>query len=910
MNKKLKISLQSLGALVLLIVVLLAATFFFWLGPTVKLLAEQIGSRALGAPVSVEKLSINPRKGTLLLTGFEIGNHDMFRRTNAVSLAEVRIAIDMDTVFSDTIVIDDILIRSPHFVYEQDSVTDNITEYITNLFAFAKIDPNAPKKPKPEEPVAADDLEKEPKKIIINQFRIADVKMSLVNTENHDLDITAGLEELTLSMSNGVFQLNHLTLSDPGLLSTPNIFTLESVVIHIDPASIYSDKIIIEKVQVTKPYAYYEQNSKTDTAAEFMRIADSFTSKAKATPAPPAESTASIAATKEVAVPEPEAAPQPGPTVELRELIVDDIQFHIINIADPLLDIIVRLEQLALYPTAGDVRLTKLTTSNPKRLATPNVFELEAITVKLDPASLTSGTVIIEDVQVIKPYAFLEQNPETDTVSEFMKIADRVAAKTSPVRNPVGKKSEKTEPKPAPAVDAEPTPPPVELHNLLVDDIQLKMLDTSQTNSPAGLQTMASIGSISVKLVEGDLRIEAINIPNPDGFHASNLFHLANIYVTLDPESIFSDQVVIRQVLVDSPKINLEQTKAIGNVTKLQESLMGFVPPAPETPATEPAMVPAAGVTNTPIPLAEQPIILETLLVTNLAVNAILLPPDTATTNKPATRQLSKVELSSLNPMTYVRKDGTNETASVVTKEITLLSFDHLSVEPLKGIVGISNLQVGNPQGFANEHLVRLQQFTLCLDPDSLLTDTLLIKEIAIEKPRVSYERKITTDNIQAFQKTIEGAVTRRKEMRDKTAEDHDVKAPEGQKVIIEHLLVENGIVKAKISALPTAPIPLPTIEMKDIGKEEGGASLGEASSKIFSAFYDAIIGVVANTTGIAGDALKGAGSFSLDALGNLTGSLGGLVGMEGKNGGEEKPKEPAPEKKERRIFKRRIFRR
>ena len=113
----------------------------------------------------------------------------------------------------------------------------------------------------------------------------------------------------------------------------------------------------------------------------------------------------------------------------------------------------------------------------------------------------------------------------------------------------------------------------------------------------------------------------------------------------------------------------------------------------------------------------------------------------------------------------------------VVAEEITLLAFDLLSVEPLKGIVEISNLRVGNPQGFANKHLVELQQFTLSLDPDSMLTDTLLIKEIKIESPSVTYERKIMTDNIKAFQETIEGAFARREETLDKAMEDPDLSA-------------------------------------------------------------------------------------------------------------------------------------
>lgn len=413
---------------------------------------------------------------------------------------------------------------------------------------------------------------------------------------------------------------------------------------------------------------------------------------------------------------------------------------------------------------------------------------------------------------------------------------------------------------------------------------------------------LAGISSISVKLVDGSIQLKGITVPNPDGFHATNLFYLAEINVALDPESIFSRQVVINEVFVDSPKINLEQTETTGNVAELQKSLMGFVPPTPETPAPEPEKVAEAGTTNAPVPLAEQPVILETLFVTNLAVNAILLPPGATTTNEPAAGPLGRIKLNKLNPMTYVKKSDTNKTATIEAEEITLLAFDLLTVEPLKGTVGISNLQIGNPQGFANKHLVKLQQFKLSLDPDTLQADTLLIKEIYIEKPRIAYERKIMTDNIKAFQQTIEGAVARRDETKDKAMEEHEAEISEEQKVIIEHLLVQGGIVKAKLSALPTAPIPLPTIEMKDIGKKEGGASLGEASSKIFDAFYDSIIGAVSSVTGFAGDALKGMGSLVLPGS-NKPDETG--ISPE-----DATVEEPPPEKKKRSSKRRRIFRR
>jgi hypothetical protein len=83
-------------------------------------------------------------------------------------------------------------------------------------------------------------------------------------------------------------------------------------------------------------------------------------------------------------------------------------------------------------------------------------------------------------------------------------------------------------------------------------------------------------------LVDGKIQINAITVPNPPGFVSSNLFHLANIDITLVPGSVFSPQTVIQKIFINSPTINLEQTETSGNASELKDTLMGFMPPAPE----------------------------------------------------------------------------------------------------------------------------------------------------------------------------------------------------------------------------------------------------------------------------------------------------------------------------------------
>jgi len=403
---------------------------------------------------------------------------------------------------------------------------------------------------------------------------------------------------------------------------------------------------------------------------------------------------------------------------------------------------------------------------------------------------------------------------------------------------------------------------------------------------------LAAIGKVAVRLEDGSLRIEGITVPNPPGFDATNLFHLANIQIDLDPASLFSNQVAIQKVFLDSPQIHLQQTENSGNLSELIGTLENF---KPKTKEEQPAPVPTSGKTKPPVPLAEQPVVLHTLLITNFAVH-IVAP---ISTNMPSDSLIGKMDirgkvrigerlhLDQINPMG--EKEAPGKTS------IDLLAFDLLNFEPLKGLLEVSNLSIGNPEGFANKNLIQVEQYRMDFDPASIQSNVFLIEDILIDQPKVAYERKITTDNIAALQELIEEILQRKKTYDGSPQEPELVGPPKpgstqeepagGGKVVIEHLELSAGVVRAKISKLPTIPVIPLRLEINDLGKEEGGTSIQDAFGKIFNTFYDAIIGVVGNASGLAGDTLKGAGNLTLDGLGTLT---GGLIGTDKKDQAEK----------------------
>jgi hypothetical protein len=900
-KKVLKISLGVIGALLPLII----CTILFWLGPTIQLVVEQIGPKALGTDVKIEKLSINPRKGIIHLSGFTIANPEHYSSSNSVSLASLDIAVDMASLFAKTVTVHEVAINSPHFVFEQSSASDNIAEYIQSIENFIGYDPSVPVDPKKEEKKrkkkeksAKKRAEKEPVIVIVESLQVNDIQLLLNNSDDPDLDISVGLDSLTVSMTNGVVAVDNLYVNNPKRLSSKDLISLDKIFIKVDPATIYKAPLKIDDVQIIDPHFYVEWAYDASTVSEFLYIADATYQRIQEWPLPKKTETSK---TNLVEVADmPKKAPPPPP--DIYTVSVTNFQFHLVNSVYHTRTITASLDLLSADLSSGTIDFSKFAISNPTRLETENLFTLDGISIKLDPDSIYTKTVVFDDITIRTPYLFLESNPKTDTVEELMKIAE--TATSSIPTNTLTTASAKTNiTEEATTVDmAKSDPevtPPIELHNLLVDDIQVLYLNTTTNSVSTEQRMLAGIGSITVKLVDGKIHVSEVTIPNMPGFHKTNLFHLANIDVSIDPETLFKEQMIINKVFIDSPTANMEQTEKSGNVAALQKSLMELAPePGDSEDAPKVSSVPQE-IPAEPMPQTE-PVILQELQVTNLAIN-LTLPPDT---NAPTHKAISY-----LNPMSYMKAgkadpkaaQATNVVTEVEDRNLHLLGFQSLTFTPPDGMLTIDHLRVSNPPGFSKKDLMRIQQFRVDIDENSLQTDTVIIEDTLILKPDIRYERQIRSDNLKALELTIHQAAVHRQEAMDDEAQapikepkeelpipegtnmvasaTQAESSPEGQKVVINKLLIKGGIVRAKLSALPSIPVPLMDIEMVDVGKKEGGASVEDATQSVLDTLYEHIINAVGSTTGVATDSLKSAGSMTMGAVEGLWDGAGNLLG-------------------------------
>lgn len=123
-----------LGGLVALLGVYLGLTFF--LGSIVKAGVNSFGPKLTQTKVELAGANISPLTGSGTLTGLTVGNPKGWSENNAFALGKVHVDVQPFSLFGDHIVINEIAIDGPEFLYETKIVASNIKDLLKNIEGF------------------------------------------------------------------------------------------------------------------------------------------------------------------------------------------------------------------------------------------------------------------------------------------------------------------------------------------------------------------------------------------------------------------------------------------------------------------------------------------------------------------------------------------------------------------------------------------------------------------------------------------------------------------------------------------------------------------------------------------------------------------------------------------------------
>lgn len=160
----------------------------------------------------------------------------------------------------------------------------------------------------------------------------------------------------------------------------------------------------------------------------------------------------------------------------------------------------------------------------------------------------------------------------------------------------------------------------------------------------------------------------------------------------------------------------------------------------------------------------------------------------------------------------------------------TSVELAEVQIRPLSGEFGLRGLNIGNPEGFVAPYVFALGGIDLAVDPATFNEPVLVINNLTIDQPRISYEATPQGDNLRTLQANIA-----RNTGADESQVEDQPEQEAGRKVIIENLVIRSGQISVSHYLMPdqVVDVALPELQMTDLGRRSGGATVAEVSSQI-----------------------------------------------------------------------------
>ena len=148
-----------------------------------------------------------------------------------------------------------------------------------------------------------------------------------------------------------------------------------------------------------------------------------------------------------------------------------------------------------------------------------------------------------------------------------------------------------------------------------------------------------------------------------------------------------------------------------------------------------------------------------------------------------------------------------------------------ISANVFSGKFSVEGIRLGNPKGYKPANAVTVGSVFVNLDMASLLSDVIVVKEIAVKDTFVSYVSNNGTNNFE----WISNYMAANSKQKRKEKKEKDEKTTADKKAVIDRLAVSGTVVQFEF-----IPFPIPDITLNDVGKKSNGATLSEIGDQIW----------------------------------------------------------------------------
>lgn len=214
-------------------------------------------------------------------------------------------------------------------------------------------------------------------------------------------------------------------------------------------------------------------------------------------------------------------------------------------------------------------------------------------------------------------------------------------------------------------------------------------------------------------------------------------------------------------------------------------------------------------------------------------------------------------------------KSGIETAGPKITK--TDVKLNSVSLSLLSGSGKIKGFVLGNPQGFKTPAAISVGIANLAVEPRSLFDDKVVIRDISVEGPEITFETDLTAVNLKKILSNVEetAGVSGKPSSSDtnQPAAPKQSEAAGGKKLQVDNFLIRNAKVHVSVNApvigQQNANVTIPEIHLTNMGTNVEGITAAELSKEVLKALVEKI---VPEAEKVIADMTKGGKFFGKEA--------------------------------------------
>jgi hypothetical protein len=186
-----------------------------------------------------------------------------------------------------------------------------------------------------------------------------------------------------------------------------------------------------------------------------------------------------------------------------------------------------------------------------------------------------------------------------------------------------------------------------------------------------------------------------------------------------------------------------------------------------------------------------------------------------------------------------VIKKGVETVGPKITKTDVKVNSASLSI--LSGSGNIKGFVLGNPQGFKTPAAISVGVANLAIEPRSLFDNKLIIRDITVDGPEITFETDLTAVNLKKILSNVEestgGSSKPSSSDTNQPAPSKTAEAGEGKKLQVDNFLIKNAKVHVSVNApvigQQSANVKIPEIHLTNMGTNADGITAAELCKEV-----------------------------------------------------------------------------